>query len=107
MGGARLVDIARGEKVEGELDILITRRDTERRRTEGERPAEQMWRESSRRYNERRRQQMWWERLRYRVRMIEAHTATLHAIIAAHEEEAARCRHALGLEENGHEERRV
>ncbi len=100
------MDIARGEMVEGELDTLIRRRDAERRKTEGERREEEMYAESVRRFNERQRQQAWWERLRYHERMIRVHTTTSEVIIARHEEDAARCRHALGLiEENGHKER--
>jgi hypothetical protein len=39
------VDIAHGEHVEKELDLLITRRDEKRRAEEGERRAEEMWAE--------------------------------------------------------------
>jgi hypothetical protein len=107
MGGTGLVDIARGEMVESELDAMIRRRDTERRKSEGERREEEMYAESVRRYNERQRQQLWWERLRFSEQMVASHTATFRAIIARHEEDAARCRHALGLaplQENGHKE---
>jgi hypothetical protein len=45
------VDIAQGEKVEGELDSLIQRRDTAWRQSEGERRMEELWAESVRRYN--------------------------------------------------------
>jgi hypothetical protein len=57
--------------------------------------------------HERQRQQAWWERLRYHERMIRVHTATSEVIIARHEEDAARCRHALGLEENGHNSKKL
>jgi hypothetical protein len=102
MGGTGLVEIARGEMVEAELDAMIRRRDTERRKSEGERREEEMYAESVRRHRERQRQQMWWERLRYHEHMVRVHTATSESIITRHEEDAARCRHALGLEENGH-----
>ncbi len=46
----RLVDISRSEQVETDLDRLIARRDTEHRRTEGERAREQLWVESVRRF---------------------------------------------------------
>jgi len=49
-----LVDIARGEIVEADLDRLITKRHDRRVADEGERPAEEMWRESERRYQQRR-----------------------------------------------------
>ena len=48
------MDIAKGEKVEGELDILIERRHEARRAEEGERPAEEMWVASERIYFARR-----------------------------------------------------
>ena len=45
------MDITRGEHVEKELDLLITRRDEERRAEEGDRRAEEMWAESQRRHD--------------------------------------------------------
>jgi hypothetical protein len=45
-------DISRSEKVE--LDAMIRRRDDARRKEEGDRPAEEMWAESERRYFARR-----------------------------------------------------
>ena len=36
------MDIAQGEKVEGELDTFIERRDTQRRKNEGERALEEL-----------------------------------------------------------------
>ena len=47
------MDISRSEQVETDLDRLIERRDSERRKTEGERAREQLWVESVRRYHER------------------------------------------------------
>jgi hypothetical protein len=44
------VDISRSEQVETDLDRLIERRDAERRKSEGERAAEELWAESERRY---------------------------------------------------------
>jgi hypothetical protein len=45
--------VEQGERVEAELDRIIERRDDERRKTEGECRAEDLWRESVRRYNAR------------------------------------------------------
>ena len=45
------MDTSRGEQVETDLDRLIERRDTERRQTEGEGAAEELWMASVRRYN--------------------------------------------------------
>jgi hypothetical protein len=47
------VDISRSEQVETDLDRLIERRDTERRKSEGERAAEELWQASVRRFHER------------------------------------------------------
>jgi hypothetical protein len=44
------VDIAKSETTEKDLDLFITRRDAERRESEGERRAEELWQESVRRY---------------------------------------------------------
>jgi hypothetical protein len=50
IGAALNRDIATGEKVEHKLDAFIHKRDKESRRTEGERPEEEAWKESVRRY---------------------------------------------------------
>jgi hypothetical protein len=47
-------DISRGEAVETDLDILITRRHDRRVLEEGERPPEEAWAESERRQEARR-----------------------------------------------------
>jgi hypothetical protein len=67
------VDIARGELVEAELDAMIRRRDTERRKSEGERLEEVLWAESERRYTRRQREQNRWEWVRYFDRMARNH----------------------------------
>jgi hypothetical protein len=51
------VEIARGELVEKELNVLIARRHDRRVADEGERPALEKWQESERRYDERRREE--------------------------------------------------
>ena len=56
---------AQGEKVELELDAFITKRDAQRRRSEGERLAEEVWMESERLYNARRRRELDAERYGY------------------------------------------
>jgi hypothetical protein len=53
--GVDVVDVARGEMVEAELDRLVEKRHDRRVADEGERPAEEIWMESERRYDERRR----------------------------------------------------
>jgi hypothetical protein len=51
------VDIRRGEHVEKELNLLISRRHEKRRKTEGERREEELWRESERRHEAKRREE--------------------------------------------------
>jgi len=60
----RLVDIAKGEIVEAEIDAFINRRDKQRRKEE-ERPAEEIYADSVRRHHERQQLQRAWEWLRY------------------------------------------
>jgi hypothetical protein len=88
------VDIGRGEMVEAELDAMIRRRDTERRKTEGERAAEELWQESVRRYNARQEADhrlAWFE---YEMRLYRIHLG----LAAEHLARAER------LEANGHRE---
>jgi hypothetical protein len=70
-------DIAHGEKVEGELNILIERRHDKRCTEEGERPAEEMWAESVARFHERSEAEM-----RERWHEYHCHMATLHGRLA-------------------------
>ena len=51
------MDIPHSEHVEKELDLLIPRRDVQRRQTEGERLEEELWRESERRHEAKRREE--------------------------------------------------
>lgn len=51
MGGAGIVDVAHDAAREAELDRLITRRHDERVKDEGHRPSEELYEESTRRYN--------------------------------------------------------
>jgi hypothetical protein len=87
--------------VESELDTLITRRDTERRRTEGEREQEELYMQSVRAHNEKRQRQRLWDLLRYHERMIRVHTTTSEVIVGRHRLEVERCEALLGL--NGKE----
>ena len=49
--------VARGEMAEASIDAFISKRDKQRRKQEGERPAEDPYMESTRRYQERQRRQ--------------------------------------------------
>ena len=51
IGAALNRDVSTGEKVEKDLDAFISKRDKERRLSEGERAEEAAWRESARRHN--------------------------------------------------------
>ena len=83
---------APGEAVEAELDRLITRRHDARVSSEGERLAEEMWRESERRHAERRREEMraaWCEHHQGQAARLRT---VLEELIAGHEQQAERYR---------------
>jgi hypothetical protein len=94
----RLVDISRSEQVEGELDAFIAKRNKQRRKTEGERAREEIYAESTRRYQEREQLQVWWRWLRYHEGQMRRHTATLETLIGHHRGEAERYAALLGVE---------
>jgi hypothetical protein len=85
-------DISHTERTEKELDILITRRHDERRTEEGERPAEEAWMESERRYAQRRREKNRLAWAAYHEDQAARHRATLEALIGHHEAQAAKYR---------------
>jgi hypothetical protein len=84
------VDIAHGEKVEAELDHMIRRRD------EGERLEEELWKASVERYNARQEAEMRAQWYGWHCDQAERHRRTLETLIAHHEEQAERL-----CEENG------
>jgi hypothetical protein len=61
------VDTTRGEWVEKELNVLIERRHDQRVKTEGERTAEELWKESERRYIRLKRWRMQAEHYRFEM----------------------------------------
>ena len=82
--------ITRGEHVEKELDLLITRRDEERRAEEGDRRAEEMWAESQRRHDAHRgaeNRAAWYG---CHMDQAERHRRNLGALVAQHEAAAER-----------------
>jgi hypothetical protein len=91
------VHISRGESVEHELNRLIEKRDERRRVEDGERPAEEMWRESERKYAARRREENAAAWAEYHRSQAARHRATLQDLIAHHEQAAVQ------LMENGEE----
>jgi hypothetical protein len=84
------VDVVRGESVEKELTAFIERRDRQRRRTQGERLAEEAWMESERRYNEKRRRENRANWYRWHLDQAERHRRTLEGLITHHETQASR-----------------
>lgn len=81
------MDLARSEAVKAELAHLLEGRSS-RELDSDEREA--LWRESVRSYNARRREQMraaWWK---YHQGQAARHRAVLEALIARHEDEAAK-----------------
>ncbi len=85
-------EIAAGEAVEHELDAFITRRDRQRRETEGERAAEELWEASSRLPRARRTAAMRAEWCEYHRAQAERHRRNLGALVAYHEAEAKKYR---------------
>jgi hypothetical protein len=65
--------VARSEIVEKELDAMIRRHD-QRRQTEGDRQAEELWRESVARFHERSEAEMRSRWIEYEQHMTELHT---------------------------------
>jgi hypothetical protein len=84
------LDIAKGEQVEGELNILIERRHDKRAKDEGERATEEAWAESARRHVERQRQERRAEWCEYHRAAAERARRTLEALIADHEAAVAK-----------------
>ena len=79
------MDIAQGEKVEGELDTFIERRHEQRVRDEGERAELEAWRASERRKEARRREEnrlAWHD---WHCEQAERHRRTLEHLVAYHE----------------------
>ena len=83
-------DIARGEAVEKELDVFVSRRDTKRRESEGERAVEELWQVSERLHDADRRAENRAAWCRFHSDMAGRHRAVLEDLIATHEAEAER-----------------
>ena len=89
-GRALSRDIARGELVEAELDVFISRQHDRRVVDEGERPTEEAWMESGRRHDAGRREAMRAAWCEYHRLQAGRHRAVLEGLISAHEREAER-----------------
>jgi hypothetical protein len=84
-----LVDVARTDAVDGEVDRLITRRHDARVSSEGDRQAEEMWQESVKCYEERRQMACLEWQLHHTAQPFSLRR-TLEALASHHEEQAAR-----------------
>jgi hypothetical protein len=83
------MDTARGEKVEAELTHLIERRHDRRVVEEGHRPSEEMYEESTRRYQEQMRVRARYEWHLHHTAQAERLRRTLEDLINRHEQQAA------------------
>ena len=92
------MDIARAEKVEGELDILITRRHEKRSESEGERREREAWQETEMRHAQQRREANRLAWCEYHRAAAERARRTLEALIAEHGAAASVLEHELGKE---------
>ena len=84
------MDVSRAESVERELDRLIEKRHDQRTTEEGHRPSEELWQASVERYNSERERKLRAEWCSYHQEAAARHRATLEALAAYHESEAAR-----------------
>ena len=82
------MDIARSEVVEADLDRLLERRS--RKGDVDPDEAEEIWKESVRRYNARRREEMRAAWTAFHEEQAERHRRTLEDLISRHEAQAAR-----------------
>jgi hypothetical protein len=85
-----LVDTARAEAVEADLDRFIRRRHDRRVADEGERPANEAWMESERKYDENRRRENRAAWYGWHLDQAERHRRMLEDLIAHHETQAKR-----------------
>jgi hypothetical protein len=88
------VDVARAkrtdEAAEGQIETFISRRHEQRRKSEGERQAEEIYAESVRAFNAKRDQERRAEWASFHRSQAERHRATLTDLISHHEAAAER-----------------
>ena len=82
------MDIAHGEKVEAELDVLITRRHEKRVESEGERLAQEMYAASVTRHNTQREEARRQERAAFHRAHADRLRRVLGDLVAHHQREA-------------------
>jgi hypothetical protein len=86
-----LVDVARADTVDAELDRLISKRASQDLRPDPD-EREEIWKASVRAYEEKRRQVARLEWHAFHCGQAERHRATLQALIEHHEDQAAKLR---------------
>jgi hypothetical protein len=84
------VDVSRAESIERELDRLIEKRHDQRATEEGHKPSGELWRASVERYNSEREKKLRAAWCTYHQNQAARHRRILEALIACHEEAAAR-----------------
>jgi hypothetical protein len=84
------LDVERAERVEADLDRLITRRHDQRVKDEGERFEEALWEESVAKYNARRQRELAQQWLAYHIARRRTHRYTFAILDRHHEQEIAR-----------------
>ena len=88
-------DIATGDRADAQIDGFISRRHDQRVKSEGERPAEEAFMESERRYDARRRAEVRAAWVDYHEGQAARHRGVLGALVAFHEAEADKYRNHL------------
>jgi hypothetical protein len=90
------LDVAKVEKVEGDLNALIERRATQNEKANAE---EMMWKASVRKHHDKLRTERLHERLGWHRAQLERHTATFEALLRRHRVGLRACEDALGIAE--------
>ncbi len=90
----RVLDVAKVEKVEAELNAFITKRATQRDKANAE---ADLWAMSERRHHARLREERLRERLAYHQAMLRAHSENFEEILRRHRVGLRLCEEALGM----------
>ncbi len=88
------MDVAKVEKIEGDLNALIERRATQRDKANAE---ADLWAMSERRHRARLREERLRERLAYHQAMLRAHSENFQEILRRHRVGLRLCEEALGI----------
>ncbi len=90
----RVLDVAKVEQIEGDLNALIERRATQRDKANAE---ADLWAMSERRHHARLREERLRDRLAYHRAMLEAHTRNFEELLRRHRVGLRLCEEALGI----------